>query len=157
MSSDTSAMAFTAPLGDGAPAPVGAFGQKSPGAAPQSAAVGGRSAFAPAASLSAHQPPEELSLETLPSFSRNLLRIRIPVTVTLASKRQAVGKIVELLPGSIIQFSKSCEEMLEMEVNGHPIALGECVKVGDKFGLRVTSIQMPGERFESVGRPRVRR
>jgi flagellar motor switch/type III secretory pathway protein FliN len=91
------------------------------------------------------------SFESLPAFSRSLLRIKAPVTVTLATKKQPISKIVELLPGSIIQFNKSCEEMLELEVSGQSVALGECVKVGDKFGLRVTSIKLPGERFESVG------
>lgn len=94
--------------------------------------------------------PESATLEHLPPFSRSLLRIQVPVMVTLAAKKQPVSKIVELLPGSIIQFNKSCEEMLELEVSGHPVAHGECVKVGDKFGLRVTSLILPGERFEAV-------
>ena len=72
----------------------------------------------------------------LPPYTRSLLHIRVPVVVTLARKRQALGRIVELGPGSIIQFDKSCEEMLELSVGDHPIASGEAVKVGDKFGLR---------------------
>jgi flagellar motor switch protein FliN/FliY len=32
-------------------------------------------------------------------------------------------------------------------VGDQEIAVGEAVKVGDKFGLWVTSIAMPGERF----------
>ena len=86
----------------------------------------------------------------LPNFSRSLLRIQVPVAVTLAEKRQPVGRIVELGPGSIIQFDKSCEEMLDMSVGGHPVATGEAVKVGDKFGLRITSVILPEERFHAV-------
>ena len=85
-----------------------------------------------------------------PPFTQNLLRIRVPVMVSLAQIKQPVQSIVELVPGSIIQFEKSCEEMLELEINGAPVAQGECVKVGDKFGLRVTSITLPGERFQTV-------
>ena len=70
--------------------------------------------------------------------------------VTLARKRQALGRIVEMGPGSIIQFENSCEELLELSVGGHPIASGEAVKVGDKFGLRILSITLPGERFHPV-------
>jgi hypothetical protein len=40
--------------------------------------------------------------------------------------------------------------MLELEVSGHPIAEGECVKVGDKFGLRVTSLILPDEQLQSL-------
>jgi hypothetical protein len=72
------------------------------------------------------------------------------VVVTLAEKRQALGRILELGPGAIIQFDKSCEEMLELEAGGRPIARGEAVKVGDKFGLRITSIILPEERFKPV-------
>jgi flagellar motor switch protein FliN/FliY len=86
----------------------------------------------------------------LPPFTQNLLRIKVPVMVTLARKKQPVESIVDLVPGAIIQFNKSCDEMLELEVGGHPTAQGECVKVGDKFGLRITSMILPGERFLAV-------
>jgi flagellar motor switch protein FliN len=90
------------------------------------------------------------SLEVLPSYGKSLLRIKVPVIVTLAAKKQPVGRIIELGPGSIIQFDKSCEEMLEMHVNDQLVAEGEAVKVGDKFGIRVTSLLVPGERFKPV-------
>lgn len=92
----------------------------------------------------------EAGLKELPEYTRSLLRIKVPVVVTLAEKRQPVGRIVELGPGSIIQFDKSCEEMLELGVGDRPLALGEAVKVGDKFGLRIMSIILPGERFRRV-------
>ena len=64
--------------------------------------------------------------------------------------RQALGRVVELGPGSILQFDKSCEEMLELHIGGQPVALGEAVKVGDKFGIRLSAVTMPGERFKPV-------
>lgn len=90
------------------------------------------------------------TVESLPTYARSLLRIRVPVIVTLAQKRQPLNRIIELGPGSIIQFDKSCEEMLELDVGGRPVATGEAVKVGDKFGLRITSVILPEERFKSV-------
>jgi flagellar motor switch protein FliN len=90
--------------------------------------------------------------EKLPPYCRSLLKIRVPVVVTLAEKRQPISRIIELGPGSIIQFDKSCEEMLDLAVGNHRVARGEAVKVGDKFGLRVTSIVLPEERFEPVRR-----
>ncbi len=89
-------------------------------------------------------------INDLPAFSRSLLKIEVPVVVTLAEKRQSLGKVVELCPGSIIHFDKSCEEMLQLDVGGRHIATGEAVKVGDKFGLRITSMVLPEERFETV-------
>ena len=99
-------------------------------------------------------PPTNATVgfEKLPQYSRSLLRIRVPVVVTLAEKRQPIGRIIELGPGSIIQFDKSCEEMLDLAVGDHRVAQGEAVKVGDKFGLRITSMVLPEERFEPVRR-----
>lgn len=94
------------------------------------------------------------SLAALPGYAKSLLRIKVPVIVTLAAKKQPLGRIVELGPGSIIQFDKSCEEMLQMHVKEQIVGEGEAVKVGDKFGIRLTSLVVPGERFLPVrGRP----
>ena len=90
------------------------------------------------------------TMDGLPAYSRSLLRIKVPVIVTLAETKQPISRIVELGPGTIIQFDKSCEEMLSLQVGGQPVAEGEAVKVGDKFGIRLTSLKLPGERFVSV-------
>ena len=108
-----------------------------------------RAAIAAAAGRAPVEPSHN-DFENLPPYGRNLLRINVPVSVTLAAKKQPVNKILELVPGSIIQFEKSCDEMLELEVNEHCVAQGECVKVGDKFGLRITSLVLPPERFSTV-------
>jgi len=92
-------------------------------------------------------------VKSLPAYSQSLLRIPVSALVVLAQKRQTLGRIVEFGPGEIIQFDKTCDEMLELHVGGRSIAVGEAVKVGDKFGLRVTSMVLPGERFEKVQPP----
>ena len=93
-------------------------------------------------------------LRQLPPYSRSLLKIKVPVTVTLATSKQSVRSILGLVPGSIIQFEKLCDEMLTLEVGDHRVAEGETVKVGDKFGLRLTSMVLPDERFHTVRGPR---
>jgi flagellar motor switch/type III secretory pathway protein FliN len=84
---------------------------------------------------------------SLPPYARSLLRILVPVKVTLAETRLPLQKILEMGPGSIIQFQKACEEALTLQVSDQVVAEGEAVKVGDKFGLWVTSIASPAERF----------
>lgn len=86
----------------------------------------------------------------LPAYSRSLLRISVPVKVTLASKRMKVSDIVELGVGAIIEFDKSCDDALNVEVGDQTVAAGEAVKVGDKFGLRLTEVVMPEERYISL-------
>jgi flagellar motor switch protein FliN/FliY len=73
----------------------------------------------------------------LPSYARSLLRIRVPIRVTLAAQRKSIQEIIELGPGSIVKFDKTCDEPLELTVGDHVFATGEVVKVGDKFGLRI--------------------
>jgi len=95
---------------------------------------------------------EEVSRrDALPSYLRSLLSIQVPVVVNLAETKMTVDEVVHLGPGAIIQFEKSCEEMLSLEAGGHKIADGEAVKVGEKFGLRITSIHLPEERYKPVG------
>jgi flagellar motor switch/type III secretory pathway protein FliN len=96
----------------------------------------------------------ERGFDELPSYTRSLLKIKVPVTVKLAGKKHPVSQIVSLVPGAILQFDKSCEELLEVEVGGRTVAVGEAVKVGDKFGIRVTSMTLPLEQFVPIHRPR---
>jgi flagellar motor switch protein FliN/FliY len=91
-------------------------------------------------------------VEDLPPYGQSLLRVDVPVSVTLAAKKAQVDEIVELGPGSLIAFDKACDETLDLYVGQHHIAVGEAVKVGDKFGLRITAMRMPDERFNKLRR-----
>ena len=90
---------------------------------------------------------ETVDFTQLPNYSRSLLKVSVPAHVQLANKKESVNNIVELAPGTIIKFDKSCEELLRLYVENRPVAEGEAVKVGDKFGFRVSSILMPEEHF----------
>jgi flagellar motor switch protein FliN len=87
-------------------------------------------------------PPDakESELSPLPQHARRLLKIRVPVQVTLASQRKSIEEITELGPGSIVKFNKTCDQPLELLIGGQAVAYGEVVKVGDKFGLRISGL-----------------
>jgi flagellar motor switch protein FliN/FliY len=89
-------------------------------------------------------------LAQLPPYARSLLRIELPVVVTLAHLKHPVNRVLELAPGTILHFNKPCDEPLTLAVGRCDVAVGETVKVGEKFGLRITSMVMPEEHFESV-------
>src|SRR5262245_14044225 len=89
-------------------------------------------------------------LGRLPAYARSLLRIQVPVVVTLASTQQPTSRVLDLAPGTILHFAKPCDDPLTMSVGHCDVAVGETVKVGDKFGLRITSMLMPEEKFERV-------
>lgn len=74
------------------------------------------------------------------SYSRAVLSIKTPVSVTLARKKVTLDRIVSLVPGSMLTFEAHCDEPLILEAGGKPIATGETIKIGDKFGLRIREI-----------------
>ncbi|MGE0607783.1 MAG: FliM/FliN family flagellar motor switch protein [Pirellulales bacterium] len=106
-------------------------------------------------SVPAVQPPRRRAAQStaeLPSYSQSLLQVRVPLIVTLASKKQSVSEILNLGPGAIIQFNKSCDQMLDIEVGQRCVAQGEAVKVGEKFGIRVTSMVLPDGDFVAISK-----
>ena len=73
----------------------------------------------------------------LEPFCKSVLRVEVPVVVTLARKKMHIDQVLKLVPGVMIQFDKPCDAPLTVEVGEQPIAEGEVVKVGDKFGVRI--------------------
>jgi len=106
----------------------------------------------PATSHAGASPAKPSDFSQLPGYARSLLKVAVPVSVQLAAKRETVQEVVEIVPGSIIKFEKSCEQLLQMIVGGQHIAEGEAVKVGDKFGFRVTAMVLPSEHFVPLKR-----
>jgi flagellar motor switch protein FliN len=89
-------------------------------------------------------------LARLPRYTRSFLKVNVPVSVNLASQKLVVQEILDLVPGAIIKFDKSCDDPLELLVCDQPIAAGEVVKVGDKFGLRIRNMILPQEQFIAI-------
>jgi flagellar motor switch protein FliN len=89
-------------------------------------------------------------LSKLPGHTRSFLKVLVPVSVNLASQKHTIQEIRELVPGAIIKFDKSCDELLDLVVCDQPIAAGEVVKVGDKFGLRIRNMTLPQEQFIAI-------
>lgn len=83
---------------------------------------------------------------TLPS----VLRLRVPVIVRLASRTMPVRDVLRLTPGSIIELPRNADSELELFVNNRAIGLGRAVKVGEKFGLRLTFIGNVAQRVDAV-------
>jgi len=98
----------------------------------------------------AEQDDFEEQLASLPEFTRSLLKIQIDVSVTIAKAKRSVAQLLEIGPGSILQFDKHYELPLVMEANHEPIAEGTAVRAGENFGLHVTRVLMPPERFWTV-------
>jgi flagellar motor switch protein FliN len=81
-------------------------------------------------------PPPSATQDEL----NRILRMRVPIIVKLAERKLNVHEVMRLGIGAIIEFSKSSDEPLELLINNKVIGLGETVKVGENFGLRLTHI-----------------
>ena len=83
-------------------------------------------------------------------YCRSVLRVSVPVVVTLAHKRMPIDQVLRLVPGAMIQFDKHCDTPMTVEVGDQPVAEGEIVKTGDKFGIRISHILHPAEKFITI-------
>ena len=82
---------------------------------------------------------------------RRILSLQVPVIVKLAERRLPVSEVLRLGVGSIIEFVKRNDEPLELLVNNKPVAVGEAVKVGENFGLRVRHVGDPRDVVAALG------
>ena len=84
------------------------------------------------------------------TYWKSLLQISVPVAVVLARKKMPANQVVNLVPGMMIQFDMPFDQPLSLEVDQQAIAIGDVVKVGDKFGLKISNVQQTGERWIDV-------
>jgi len=75
-----------------------------------------------------------------------LFDVPLRVTVELGRTQMSVRELLEIGPGSVIELDRSAGEVLDVLVNGVPIAQGEVVVVDEQFGVRITQV------FDASGR-----
>jgi flagellar motor switch protein FliN/FliY len=90
-------------------------------------------------------------LVLMPTDIRTILSLTVPVIVQIGQRPMRLDDIMALGPGAILELEKNSEENLDLLVNNKPIGRGEAVKVGENFGLRITSIGTARERIEAMG------
>jgi flagellar motor switch protein FliN/FliY len=73
-------------------------------------------------------------------YWKSLLKIEVSMAVLLAQRTMPVDRILQITPGMMLQFDKNCETPMSVEVDGHPIANCEVVKVGDRFGVKLLEV-----------------
>jgi flagellar motor switch protein FliN/FliY len=82
---------------------------------------------------------------------KRIMRLEVPVIVKLAERKLAVSEVLRLGVGSIIEFVKSNDEPLQLMINNRTIAIGEAVKVGENFGLRIKQVGTAKELVSAMG------
>lgn len=87
----------------------------------------------------------------MPTDIQTILNLTVPVIVQVGHRRLPMDDVLALGPGAILELPKSAEEDLELLVNNKIVGKGTAVKVGENFGIRITSIGSPVERVRALG------
>ena len=82
---------------------------------------------------------------------RGILAMRVPVIVKIAEKHMPISAILKLNLGSVITFDKDAYQNVDLMVNNSTIGLGQPVKVGENFGLRIIPINDIQDTIVSLG------
>jgi flagellar motor switch protein FliN/FliY len=89
-------------------------------------------------------------LSAKPDVNR-IMKLEVPVIVKLAERKLPVAEVLRLGVGSIIEFVKSNDEPLQLMINNRTIAVGEAVKVGENFGLRIKQVGTVRQLIAALG------
>lgn len=98
-------------------------------------------AAAQAADSNAALAPRSFSLgQPLGHTPEYLLEVRLTVSAEIGRVQMPVRQVMLLGPGALIELQRSASEPVDILANGHCIARGEIVVIGEHFGVRVTEL-----------------
>lgn len=93
-------------------------------------------------------------LNELNGLSRELkflYDVPLQVTVEVGRSRILLKDLLQMGEGYVVELDKLAGEPLDLYVNSRLIARGEAVKVGDKFGIKLTEVVSQSDRIENLG------
>lgn len=86
----------------------------------------------------------------MPVRSADILKLEVPVIVRLGERLMPTSEVLTLSAGAIIELPISSEAELQLFVNNRQVGTGTAVKIGENFGIRVTSLGSKRERLEAA-------
>jgi flagellar motor switch protein FliN/FliY len=75
-----------------------------------------------------------------------LLDVSVTVTAELGRVTLAIGEVLKLGVGSVIELDRPLSEPVDLMVQGVRLARGEVVVVDDRFAIRIKEIADPKKR-----------
>lgn len=80
-----------------------------------------------------------------------ILALEVPIVVRLGTRVLRVSDVTALVPGSIIELPKNADSELDLMVNNRVVGTGLAVKVGENFGIRISTVGDVAERVAALG------
>ncbi|UCG16885.1 MAG: FliM/FliN family flagellar motor switch protein [Phycisphaerales bacterium] len=90
------------------------------------------------------------TVEHPPEVAR-IMRMKVPVIVTLVERDLTLSGILAWTAGSIIEFDTPSNSELHLVIANKEIGRGHAVKVGENFGLRINRINNLTDRIHAMG------
>lgn len=81
---------------------------------------------------------------------KSILRLEVPVIVQIATRTMKVGEVSKLTPGAIVELPRLADDELDVLISNRQIGTGHAVKVGENFGIRMTSVGNQRERVKAL-------
>lgn len=82
---------------------------------------------------------------------QRILSIPLEAMVVLAGKEMTLREVLSLRPGTIVEFEKSIMVPFDLMVNQCKIASGSAVKVGERFGIKISNVQPVEKTVKALG------
>jgi len=78
--------------------------------------------------------------KAMPPDLTAIFKLELPIVVEIGQRTLPLREVISLCPGTMIELDKPAEDDLGIFVNDRPIGVGQVVKVGENFGIRVNRI-----------------
>jgi len=99
-------------------------------------------------------PQQTASPDSQDSLARDLkflFDVPLQISVEVGRARVLLKDLLQMGEGYVVELEKLAREPLDLYVNSRLIARGEAVKVGEKFGIKLTEIVSQADRVEKLG------
>lgn len=80
-----------------------------------------------------------------------LFDVPLQVSIEVGRARILLKDLLQMGEGYVVELDKFSGDPLDLYVNSRLIARGEAVKVGDKFGIKLTEVVSQSDRIAKLG------
>jgi len=80
-----------------------------------------------------------------------LFDVPLQVSIEVGRARILLKDLLQMGEGYVVELDKFAGDPLDLYVNSRLIARGEAVKVGDKFGIKLTEVVSQSDRIAKLG------
>jgi len=80
-----------------------------------------------------------------------LFDVPLQISIEVGRARILLKDLLQMGEGYVVELDKFAGDPLDLYVNSRLIARGEAVKVGDKFGIKLTEVVSQSDRINNLG------